>query len=277
MQNSKYVEDLMLLYLYIRKHADVRKGKHMLDVARRNLFKSEEGVQPSEDEVSKIRALTGPGGLGSANEETLKYLRDILAAEKSRSVMELCRAGVKFRKAEDETIPLSSIRFENNGVITIPAIPLHELSEVQRCNMVAFELIHPSSSIPTFSYFSFMKGLLTSAADVRHLRTLKIIQSTESSDDAIVETFKRLAKGRQAVTPGTNFYQVQDQLDKYYHKRMKGCRGIIWEWFTSLKQKYFKNPWTFIAAVSATLILALTMAQTYYTALPYWDSNQKNN
>ena len=134
MQNSKYVEDLMLLYLYIRKHADVRKGKHMLDVARRNLFKSEEGVQPSEDEVSKIRALTGPGGLGSANEETLKYLRDILAAEKSRSVMELCRAGVKFRKAEDETIPLSSIRFENNGVITIPAIPLHELSEVQCCN-----------------------------------------------------------------------------------------------------------------------------------------------
>ncbi|KAJ8633961.1 hypothetical protein MRB53_027297 [Persea americana] len=123
----------MLLYLYIRKHADVRKGKHMLDVARRNLFKSE-GVQLSEDEVSKFRALTEHGGLGSANEETLKYLRDILAAEKSRSVMELCRAGVKFRKAEDETIPLSSIRFENNGVITIPAIPLHELSEVQCCN-----------------------------------------------------------------------------------------------------------------------------------------------
>ncbi|RWR86879.1 UPF0481-like protein isoform X1 [Cinnamomum micranthum f. kanehirae] len=277
-QNSEFIKDFMPLFLYGRKHPDVRKGMHMLDVARHGLFK----LELSDDGVSQLLAvgkeITEHGGFVGANEETLKYVGEMHPAKRSRSVMELCRAGVKFRKAEDETIPLTSIVFENNGVITIPVIPLHFLSEVQGCNMVAFELIHPGTFFPTLSYFTFMKGLLTSAADVRHLRSLKIIQSTESSDDAIVETFKMFAKDTELVTPGTRLYQVQDQLHKFYDARMTGCKGIIWEWYTSLKQKYFKNPWTSISVAAAIILLAFAAVQTYYTALPYWYSkHHKNN
>lgn len=281
MQNSKYIKELMVVVLYRRKHPDVRKGKHMLDVARRELFKFEpEPVQLSQGSMllAVFTDITEHGGLLGANEETLKNIVRTHPAKKSRSVMELCRAGVEFRKAEDETIPLTSIVFENNGVITIPAIPLYMFSEVDGCNMVAFELRHPKTSFATLNYFAFMKGLLTSAADVRHLRNQKVILTTESSDDAVLETFKRFAKARQIVFPGTKLYRVQDELDNFYLERSKGCRGRIWEYYTSLKQKYFKNPWTTLSVVAAIILLVFSAVQTYYTALPYWYSkHHKNN
>lgn len=79
--------------------------------------------------------------------------------------------------------------------------------------------------------------------------------------------------------------RLQDQLNDFYMKRKTGCRSAVWEWIASwklvwipnLKQKDINNPWTFISVVAATILMALTIAQTYYAARSYWDSNQKKN
>lgn len=240
------------------KESDERPGLHMLDIIR-NLF--------VEEEVGKHS--------GEAKEGTSSGEQKTPTTAKPWSVTELCRAGVKFKAADDKVISLSSIEMENN-VLTIPVIHLSLKSEVIGCNVIAFELMHHEKGTAACSYFTFMNGLMTTVADVKRLRSQKIIQSTQLSDDTIFKTFKRLAKGNMAIDKISNLYHIQHKLDEFYEKRMTGWRGRLWEWFTFLKNTYLKNPWTFISVVAATILLALTMAQTYYAAKPHWDGKHKN-
>ncbi|XXG78175.1 hypothetical protein AAC387_Pa08g2173 [Persea americana] len=214
-----------------------------------------------------------PGGWVHAEKDKLAAIvKKMNTAAKSRSVMELCDAGVEFRAADEEVVALSSIKFEN-GVLTLPIIRPSYKFEVLGCNMVAFEDNHGGNLHNAAFCFSFMKGLLTSVEDVRHLRSLKIIQSVDLSDEGILQTFRRILSGKiLMLNLFSKLNRVQDQLEEFYLNRTTGCGGRLWKSITSLKQKYFNNPWTFIAVVSAALLLALAMTQTYYTALPYWDA-----
>ncbi|KAJ8633952.1 hypothetical protein MRB53_027291 [Persea americana] len=259
-------------------------GPDMLDVARKILVEPKDIVpnikEVEEDERLKLMLdlMRRPGGWVHAEKDKLAALvKKMNTAAKSRSVMELCDAGVEFRAADDEVVTLSSIKFEN-GVLTLPIIRPSYKFEVLGCNMVAFEDIHGGNLHNAAFCFSFMKGLLTSVEDARHLRSLKIIQSVDLSDEGILQTFRRILRGKiLMLNLFSKLNRVQDQLEEFYLNRTTGCGDRLWKWITSLKQKYFNNPWTFIAIVSAALLLALAMTQTYYTALPYWDGNHKNN
>lgn len=232
----------------------------MLDIIR-NLF-----VEDNVDKLSR-EAKEEPNSAGKQMTET--------TVKPCRSVTELCHAGIRFRAADDNVISLSSIKMEDN-VLTIPVIRVSLKSEVIGCNMIAFELMHHAKGTAACSYFTFMNGLMATVADVKRLRSLKIIQSTQLSDDTIFETVKRLAKGNMAIDKISNLYHIQHELDQFYERRMTGWRGIIWEWIAFLKKTYLKNPWTVISVVAATILLALTLAQTYYAAQPYWDGKHKN-
>ena len=274
----------MSLILVRRPDPGVGRGLHMLDVARKILVEPKDIVpnikEVEEDERLKLMLdlMRRPGGWVHAEKDKLAALvKKMNTAAKSRSVMELCDAGVEFRAADDEVVTLSSIKFEN-GVLTLPIIRPSYKFEVLGCNMVAFEDIHGGNLHNAAFCFSFMKGLLTSVEDARHLRSLKIIQSVDLSDEGILQTFRRILRGKiLMLNLFSKLNRVQDQLEEFYLNRTTGCGDRLWKWITSLKQKYFNNPWTFIAIVSAALLLALAMTQTYYTALPYWDGNHKNN
>eukprot|EP00268_Persea_americana_P059177 TRINITY_DN7237_c0_g1_i6.p1 TRINITY_DN7237_c0_g1~~TRINITY_DN7237_c0_g1_i6.p1 ORF type:complete len:275 (+),score=21.76 TRINITY_DN7237_c0_g1_i6:1062-1886(+) len=274
----------MSLILVRRPDPCVGRGLHMLDVARKILVEPKDIVpnikEVEEDERLKwmLDLMRRPGGWVHAKKDELAAIvKKMNTAAKSRSVMELCDAGVEFRAADEEVVALSSIKFEN-GVLTLPIIRPSYKFEVLGCNMVAFEDNHGGNLHNAALCFSFMKGLLTSVEDVRHLRSLKIIQSVDLSDEGILQTFRRILSGKiLMLNLFSKLNRVQDQLEEFYLNRTTGCGGRLWKSITSLKQKYFNNPWTFIAVVSAALLLALAMTQTYYTALPYWDGNHKNN
>lgn len=276
-ENCTRINNLISLFVIRRQDTGVTRGLHMLDIGRKILAEPE-GIELSEEEKAEaVRSFSEDmGGLSSAWKEILAAFDKMTTAAKCRSVTELCHAGVEFTPANDKVTSLSSIEFKD-GVLTMPVIRPYDLDlEVLAPNIVAFERMHHGTRNATY-YISFIKGLLASAADVKHLRSLKIIQSTALSDDEIVQTFKRLTYGELGVGLFSRLYRIQDQLDKFYLKRTTGCEGRLWKWITYLKEEYFNYPWTFIAVVSATLLLALTVAQTYYAARPYWASKHKNN
>ncbi|RWR86878.1 UPF0481-like protein [Cinnamomum micranthum f. kanehirae] len=274
-ENCTLINNLISLFVIRRQDTGVTRGLHMLDIARKILAEPE-GIELSEEEKAEaVRSfLEEMGGLPHTMNEIHAAFDKMTTPAKCRSVTELCHAGVEFTPANGEVTSLSSIEF-NDGVLTMPVIRPYDL-EVLAPNIVAFERMHHGTPNATY-YISFIKGLLASAADVEHLRSLKIIQSTDLSDDEIVQTFKRLTYGELGVGLFSRLYRIQDQLDKFYLKRTRGCEGRLWKWITDLKEKYFNYPWTFIAVVSATLLLALTVAQTYYAARPYWAIKHKNN
>ncbi|KAJ8633954.1 hypothetical protein MRB53_027293 [Persea americana] len=276
-ENCVYINNLISMFVIRRQDTGVTGGLHMLDIARKILAEPK-GMELSEEEQQEIiRSVHEEmGGLPRTGNDIQAALDKMSPAAKSRSVMELCHAGVEFRAADGVVTALSSIEFKND-VLTMPVIRPYDLDlEVLAPNIVAFERMHHGPPNATY-YISFVKGLLASAADVSYLRSMKIIQSTDLGDDEIVQTFKRLAYGEPGVGLISRLCLIQNQLDKFYSNRTKGWGGRLWKWITSLKQKYFNNPWAFIAVVSATLLLALTMAQTYYAARPYWASKHKNN
>ena len=91
-------------------------GPDMLDVARKILVEPKDIVpnikEVEEDERLKLMLdlMRRPGGWVHAEKDKLAALvKKMNTAAKSRSVMELCDAGVEFRAADDEVVTLSSI------------------------------------------------------------------------------------------------------------------------------------------------------------------------
>uniref|UniRef100_A0A0D9X6U7 Uncharacterized protein n=1 Tax=Leersia perrieri TaxID=77586 RepID=A0A0D9X6U7_9ORYZ len=176
------------------------------------------------------------------------------------SATELDQAGVTFRPSR--TCSLRDISF-HRGELRIPRLPIDDTTEHKLFSLMAFEKLHASAVAggnEVTAYVFFMDNVIKSADDARLLGG--VVSNGLGSDKAVAEMYNRLAN--EAVLDGRSaLHDVHWEVNAYRERRWN-------QWRASLVKNHAANPWAIISLVVAFVLLVLTVLQTVYTVLPYY-------
>ncbi|ONK56087.1 uncharacterized protein A4U43_C10F4000 [Asparagus officinalis] len=176
-----------------------------------------------------------------------------------RPATELVQAGVSIKKAETES--LNDISF-SNGVLSLPCFNFNSYTTTTLLNYIAYEQMHRKSYRATY-YAFLMDNIIDKAKDVTLLRQKGIITCWSGSDNEIASFFNCTTK-ELLYTFCTDETNVNEKLEEYCKKRWH-------RWRASFMQTYLSNPWVFISLIAAFILLFLTILQTLYTIMPYYN------
>ncbi|KAK1271139.1 hypothetical protein QJS04_geneDACA024899 [Acorus gramineus] len=179
-----------------------------------------------------------------------------------RSAMELNEAGIRFKTSRSDS--LEDISF-HHGVLYLPPIVVDDATESMFLNLMAFERLHVGAGNQVTSYVFFMDNIIDSSKDVALLNAKGIIQNAVGSDKAVAKIFNSLSKDVTLDQDGP--------LDEVHRRVNKYCRKSWNMWRANLIHTYFRSPWAFLSLAAAIFLLALTIAQTVYTILPYYNNS----
>ncbi|XP_073005662.1 UPF0481 protein At3g47200-like [Typha latifolia] len=176
-----------------------------------------------------------------------------------RSALELYEAGIRFKKSKSNS--LRDIRFRH-GVLHLPVIVVDDATEFLFLNLMAFERLHVGAGNEVTSYVFFMDNIIDSAKDVSLLNSNGIIQNAVGSDKAVAKLFNGLSKD-VALDPESSLDDVHRMVNAY-------CRKPWNMWRANLIHTYFRSPWAFLSLAAAIFLLVMTILQTIYTVIPYY-------
>ncbi|KAG5522194.1 hypothetical protein RHGRI_034395 [Rhododendron griersonianum] len=179
-----------------------------------------------------------------------------------RSAVEINEAGISFKKSKSRS--LQDISFEG-GKLRLPPIVVDDTTESMFLNLIAFERFHVGVGNEVTSYLFFMDSIIDSAKDVSLLHDKGIIQNALGSDKAVAELFNNISKDA-TLDPASSLDRVHKTVDKYCKQRWN-------KWRANAKHTYFRNPWAIISVIAAFVLFALTILQTIYSMLSYYDSH----
>ncbi|CAM0913171.1 unnamed protein product [Alopecurus aequalis] len=148
------------------------------------------------------------------------------------SATELDQAGVQLRSSA--TRSLHDISFLG-GVLYIPELTVDDYTEHKLFSVMAFERLHTRA-----------------AAN----------KVTVTDDKEVAKMFNRLAN-RAVLAKCSPLRAVHEQVNAYCDKRWN-------QWRASLIRKHADNPWAIVSLVAAGFLLGLTVVQTLYTLVPYY-------
>lgn len=178
------------------------------------------------------------------------------------SATNLEEAGVKFEKIEGDS--LFSIDFDKDaGIMKIPALTIDDDTESLFRNISVYEQFFPFDAYaPFINYLKFMDCLINTAKDVELLCKNKILHNCLGDDEVVANMFNRL--GDSVSLPLYNFYgdifhNVNDYCDRHWNR-----------WIANLRHNYFNTPWTIISVFAALFLLILTLTQTLFSVLAYF-------
>nr|GMD41822.1 UPF0481 protein At3g47200-like [Ipomoea batatas] len=182
---------------------------------------------------------------------------EMLSSSNKSAVMDLKSKGIHFGHS-DNIYSVMSIKFESSFVYAKLKLPIWYVSSSSRVfltNMIAYELCPNSwSDLEITSYINFMKSLIVYPNDVKELREKRIISNTLGDDMEVVQLFKGL--NTHGIDNPNIFSEVKQKIQKHYDSKAK-------TWIAQFVYTYLISPWSFIALLSAFLLLLLTFAQTY--------------
>lgn len=113
-----------------------------------------------------------------------------------------------------------------------------------------------------------MDSLVNTAKDVEVLREKEIITGLFGNDEEIANIYNRLGRGFELLN-----YDMDENMDCEVNRNItKYCRRPLNLWRASFLQTYFTNPWVFFSLLGAFILLDLTILQTAYTLLSYYNS-----
>jgi len=179
-----------------------------------------------------------------------------------RSALELYEAGIRFKKSNTDS--LHNIRFRH-GVLTMPAVSVDDSTEYMFLNMMAFERLHVGAGNDVTAYVFFMDNIIDSAKDVALLSTSGIIQNAVGSDKAVAQLFNSISKD-VVLEPDSALDAVHREVNAY-------CRKPWNLWRANLIHTYFRSPWAFLSLAAAIFLLVMTVMQTVYTVLQFYQQN----
>ncbi|PIA38093.1 hypothetical protein AQUCO_02800023v1 [Aquilegia coerulea] len=169
-------------------------------------------------------------------------------------------AAVKFQKTNSNNF--TDIEFKN-GVLYIPRLVIHDSTKSIFLNLMAFEQCYPHCCNHVTSYISFMDGLINCPRDVAYLRHHKILDHGLGSEEEVASLFNNLCKEISFDINDCYLSKVSSDVNRYVDKKWN-------RWRASLKQEYFSNPWAVVSLVAAVFLIALTIAQTFYSVFAYY-------
>ncbi|XP_031270530.1 UPF0481 protein At3g47200-like [Pistacia vera] len=171
------------------------------------------------------------------------------------SVTELHQAGVRFKLSSSTN--LFDIRF-NNGILEIPKIKIGAPTECLLRNLLAFEQCNcPANFIN--DYVVLMNFLLKSSKDVDLLVKNGIIVNWHRDSEGISILFRNLVELASFHMSGSYYFSsIAADLNSY-------CEASWHKWMATLRQDYFKTPWSIISFIAAVILLLLTFTQTMFS------------
>ncbi|KAL6292138.1 hypothetical protein ACE6H2_000280 [Prunus campanulata] len=166
----------------------------------------------------------------------------------------LSEAGIRFERGSANNASIMNIDFKD-GVLTIPALAVGELTEPLLRNLIAFEQCYHGRSHQITSYAVLMDKLIASKSDMEFLCQEKIIGNWLSVEDGS-EFFNKLYVG--TLVKKFDYYHLCVEVNKYY--------DVTWNKnVEKLKRDYFGNPWKVTSLIAASFLLVLTLLQTIFT------------
>lgn len=225
-------------------------GLHCLEVFRRSLLVIRAGPKPTPRIWIK------------------RWSHTYRVADKRRQqlihcVTDLKEAGFKFKKRKTDRF--WDIKFEN-GILKIPRILIHDGTKSLLLNLIAFEQCHLDSTNDITSYVIFMDNLINSSDDVSSLHYCGIIENWLGSDAEVADLFNRLCQEVVFDINDSSLSRLSEQVNRYYDHRWNA-------WRASLKHRYFNTPWSILSVFAAVVLLAFTVAQTFYGVYGYYRPN----
>nr|CAB3489955.1 unnamed protein product [Digitaria exilis] len=191
---------------------------------------------------------------------------DVPEADIIRSAVELYEAGIRFKKSHSES--LHDIRFRH-GVLSMPAVTVDDSTEYMFLNMMAFERLHVGAGNDVTAYVFFMDNIIDSAKDVALLSSKGIIQNAVGSDKAVAKLFNSISKDV--------VLEDDSALDAVHREVNAYCRKPWNMWRANLVHTYFRSPWAFMSLAAAIFLLVMTIMQTVYTVLSYYQQSNGND
>lgn len=176
------------------------------------------------------------------------------------SVSKLRQAGIHLRPGKSETF--LGIKFKR-GVIEMPKVTMDDFMSSLLANCVTYEQCHNGHSTYFTTYATFVDCLVNSAKDVEYLCDKNIIENYFGTEAEIATFINNLGKEVAFDIDHCYLAKLFNDVNAYH-------RSTWHVYLATLKYTYFSTPWSFISVVAASVLLVLTVLQTYYTVLPYY-------
>lgn len=185
-----------------------------------------------------------------------------------RSAEELYEAGVRFKRSP--TSSLLDITFSRTtGELRLPAIVVDDTTSTMLLNLMALERLHAgpgpgaaAGNNEVTAYVFFMDNMIDKAADVALLASRRIVCNNLGSDKAVAKLFSGLSRD-VVLEPHGALDEVHREVDAYCRKRWN-------RWRANLVHTYFRSPWSFLSLAAAVFLLGMTVLQTVYTVLQFY-------
>ena len=118
--------------------------------------------------------------------------------------------------------------------------------------------------------FHFLDSLVHNTEDVKELQCENILLNRLGSNEEVDELFKKLAAN---LSPDYNVYNhVIHDIEQHERRHFHQERARIGEWMSQFIRTYFSTPWTLISLIAAILLLFLTLLQTIYAMLGFYET-----
>ncbi|KAG6744726.1 hypothetical protein POTOM_051364 [Populus tomentosa] len=174
---------------------------------------------------------------------------------------ELTTVGIHFKPSK--TSHFTDVQFKRTwlaGRLQIPPLTIDDSTRSILLNLVAYEAcLGDNDKLWVTSYICFMDSLIDHPEDVRVLRSEGILLVTLGSEEEVAKLFNEVAK--YLVPNPRAFDKVKKDIESHF-------RSTIKRWVAEHLDTYFSSPWSFITLVAASLTIALTAMQSYFTLFP---------
>ncbi|KAK1291925.1 hypothetical protein QJS10_CPB17g01788 [Acorus calamus] len=177
---------------------------------------------------------------------------------KFRSVKELTEAGIKFKP--NKIGNLTDVKYKEEylcGILSLPRMIIDDTTKSKLLNLMALEMCPKGArGYGITSYVCLLDNLIDHADDVRELRLRGVLVNCLGNDQQVADLFNELANDR---TPDPEAYvdiitKIHDHLDNW-------CKVTI----ATTYNTHFNTPWSKVATIAATLGLALSAVQAWYS------------
>lgn len=186
---------------------------------------------------------------------------DTTIQEDMPSAMELEKRGIVFklkRENSDEFLECLNITFYR-GTMEIPRININLDQKDMLQNLVDFEW--STNTIDgekvTTLYLNFLMNLMKTPRDAQILNRAGVLRIENGSEEDIAKFFFDIMGPYKSLrTP----HPLHQHIMEFQSKK----RNF---WMGALTQSYRDNPWFYLSATAATIIIILTFLQTIFSGL----------
>ncbi|XP_074307571.1 UPF0481 protein At3g47200-like [Silene latifolia] len=172
----------------------------------------------------------------------------------------LKEVGIRFQKAASDN--LFDISYDD-GVLEMPQLCVREWTESLFRNLMAFEHCRPGNHQYIASYIFLMDRLIDSKQDVELLENERIIINELGGGEYIINFFKNMCK--QVVVKEFYFADLCQDVEAAYQSMWRRN----WQ---DIKRQHFDTPLKIITWVVGSVAIGLTIIQTVYGALQYYQA-----